>query len=723
MRRRYGYMSGTEATAKLAPKNLPAGTERTETNDSIQLALLAAIVQSSDDAIVSKTLEGRILSWNAGATRIFGWQPEEVIGQPITIIIPPELHDEERRILEKVRAGERIDHFDTVRVTKDGRRVSISLTVSPVRDGRGVIVAASKVARDVTDRKLAEECLRESQARLTAEAQALTRLSELSTRLWRSRSLHEGLDEMLTAVMEVLGADKGDIQLLEDGNVLRIITQRGFSQEFLDFFSEVTAAENCGCGRALRQRERVIIEDVERDELYRPFRDIARAAGYRSLVSSPMTGADGSCLGVVTTHFRNVHRPSAQELSRLDLYLRQAGDFIQRCRIDQTLRQNEKKLREADRRKNEFLALLAHELRNPLAPIRYALAAARIPGCSAEQQRLAAEVVDRQVAHMSRLLDDLLDISRITHGTLELKKEPTELQSVITMAVETARPVIDSKQHHLSVRLPGKPVQLDADAVRLAQVFANLLINAAKYTDPGGRIELEACEQPDAISVTVRDNGIGISAEMMPRLFTLFAQEHAGSRQEGLGVGLSLARGLAALHGGTVEARSMGTGRGSQFTVRLPLGSAANQAAAADPASASPPAPPPIKILVVDDSRDAADICATLLELSGHRVQTAYSGRSALEVAEEFHPQLFLLDIGLPDIDGYQLARSIRAKPWGQTAKLVAITGWGQDEDRRRAAEVGFDHHLTKPVAADALDRLLRSVASERHSPSLQTQE
>jgi two-component system, chemotaxis family, CheB/CheR fusion protein len=534
-------MSGTDATAKLTPASFSPNAEETDPagDPSIQLALLAAIVQSSDDAIVSKTLEGRILSWNAGATRIFGWEPEEAIGQPITIIIPVELHDEERRILARVRAGERIDHFDTVRVTRDGRRLQISLTVSPVRDARGVIVAASKIARDVTERKLAE----------------------------------------------------------------------------------------------------------------------------------------------------------------------------------QIMRRNEDNLREADRRKNEFLALLAHELRNPLAPIRYALAAARKVGCSAEQRHHAAEVVDRQVTHMTRLLDDLLDISRITHGTLELKRQPTELHAVITMAVETAQPVIDAKQHHLSLRLPEKAVHLDADPVRLAQVFANLIINAAKYTDSGGHIELEAGEQPDGIKVTVRDDGCGISAEMMPRLFTLFAQAQVASKQEGLGVGLSLVRGLVALHGGTVEARSFGLGQGSEFTVRLPLGSADTRSGAADSVSIAPAAAPPMKILVVDDSCDAADICATLLELSGHRVQTAYSGRRALELAEEFRPQLFLLDIGLPDIDGYQLARSIRAMPWGQTVHLVAITGWGQEEDRRRAAEVGFDHHLTKPVAAEALDRLLCSLASEPRAP------
>jgi PAS domain S-box-containing protein len=714
-------MSTTEATAKLTPAALSAGVD--EPDYSTQLALLAAIVESSDDAIVSKTLDGTILSWNAGATRIFGYSAEEVIGKPITIIIPPELHPEERRILAKLRAGERIDHFDTERVAKDGRRVFVSLTVSPVRDSRGVIVAASKIARDVTERKLLERYMRESEAHLAAEAQALTRLSELSTRLWRSRTLQEGMDEMLAAMMELLGADKGDIRLLEDGGkVLRIVAHRGFSGEFLDLFAGVTATENCGCGRALRSRQRVIIEDVERDELYAPYRSLAQAAGYRSLVASPMIGADDACLGVVTTHFQTVHRPQWQELNRLDLYLRQASDFIQRCRLEQILRRSEESLREADRRKDEFLALLAHELRNPLAPIRYALAATSKPGCSAEQQRKAAEVVERQVAHMSRLLDDLLDIARITRGTLELKKDAIELHAVVASAVETARPVIDSKHHQLSVQLPDKPVRLEADAVRLAQVFANLLINAAKYTNPRGHIELRACAQPGEITVTVRDDGIGISTEMMPRLFTLFAQAHSGREQAGLGVGLSLVRGLVALHGGTVDAHSAGLGQGSEFTVHLPTGSPAVQPVVAQ-VSASPATTSPLRILVVDDSRDAADICATLLELSGHRVQTAYSGRRALEVAEAFRPQLCLLDIGLPDIDGYQLARSIRATPWGEEAQLVAITGWGQEEDRRRAAEVGFDHHLTKPVAAEALDQLLRSVSTKSPPASLQPQQ
>ena len=707
-------MSVSDATVKLTPQALSASVVEPEV--STRLALYAAIVQSSHDAIVSKTLDGMILSWNEGATRIFGYQPEEVIGKPITIIIPPELHEEERRILEKLRRGERIDHFDTVRVAKDGRRIAISLTVSPVRNARGMIVAASKVARDVSERKRVEHALRESEKRLAVQAQALTRLNELSTRLWGTRSLEDGLEDILAASLELLGADQGNLQLVSpDGDALRIVAQRGFERAFLDFFGEVRVTDESACGRALRSGQRVVIDDVESEASFAPYRATAGASGFRSVVSSPLIGADGTRLGVISTHFRIVHRPQAQELGRLDLYLRQASDFIERCKLDQTLRQSEEALREADRRKDEFLAVLAHELRNPLAPIRYALATVKKSARSGEQRRRAEEVVERQVALMSRLLDDLLDISRITRGMLELKKSHVELHQVIAAAVETARPLIDSKHHRLSLDMPQHAVRLEADAVRLAQVFANLLINAAKYTDPGGRIELRATQQAHQVSVTVRDNGIGIPPELMPRLFTLFSQVHAptGRTQDGLGVGLSLVRGLVALHGGTVEARSEGAGRGSEFTVHLPRGAPGAGTRAADDATAVPAAVHPLRILVVDDSRDAADICATLLELSGHRVQTAYSGRRALEVAEAFQPQVLLLDIGLPDIDGYQLARSIRAAPWGQSAYLVAVTGWGQEQDRRRASEVGFDHHLTKPVEAEALDSLLRSVGTE----------
>jgi PAS domain S-box-containing protein len=677
----------------------PASIE--EPDYSIQIALLAAIVASSDDAIVSKTLEGRILSWNAGAERIFGYTAAEAIGQPITMIIPPEHHAEERRILDQVRQGNRVDHFDTIRVTKDGRRIAISLTVSPVRDSRGVIIGASKVARDISERKRAEQILLESERRLAAEAAALARLNELSTRLWRTRNLSEGLDEILTAVIELLGAENGNIQLLDSESPLS---------------REVSAADDFLRAEALRSGQRIIIEDTETDDTYAPYRAAARAAGYRSLVSTPLLSADGEPVGLVATYFRSIHRPSEQELRRFDLYLRQANDFIERCKLEQVLRQNEAALRDADRRKDEFLALLAHELRNPLAPIRYTLAANKKGGRTPEQRTEAEEVIERQVAHMSRLLDDLLDVSRVTRSRLELKKSPTELTAVVSSAIETARPILEGKHHTLSVDLPTHAVRFEADLVRLAQVLSNLLINAAKYTDPGGQIRLRAVQEGNDLLIAVGDNGIGIASDMMPRLFTIFSQakDVLGRAEGGLGIGLSLVRGLVTLHGGSVEARSDGPGKGSEFIVRLPIGAPAAATQIEAPAEGAVPEGSGggvgLKILVVDDNRDAADSCATLLELCGHHVQTAYTGRNALELAETFRPHALLLDIGLPDFDGYQLARKIRAAPWGSSIVLIALTGWGQEDDRRRAFDAGFDYHLTKPIAPETVESLLRSL-------------
>jgi len=502
---------------------------------------LAAIVESSDDAIISKTLEGVITTWNQGAERIFGYTAGEVIGKPVTLLIPPNQIDEEPTILQKLRRGERIDHYETVRLSKGGTLLDVSLTVSPVKDLNGTIIGASKIARDITQRKRMEAALRE----------------------------------------------------------------------------EI----------AIRER--------------------AEAA-----------------------------------------------------------------LREADRRKDEFLALLAHELRNPLAPIRYALAGNKKAGRTPEQRKRAEDIIERQVTHMSRLLDDLLDISRITRGTLELKKNPTELTLAVGTAIETARPILDAKNHTLSLDLPTTAVRLEADPVRLAQAFSNLLINAAKYTDPGGHIQLRAAQDGHEVVVTIRDNGIGISADMMPRLFTLFSQAQTalGRAEGGLGIGLSLVRGVVTLHGGSIEARSDGPGTGSEFIVRLPIGTPLAEVTDIEATAENLVPGAGLKILVVDDNRDAADACASLLELSGHHVQTAYTGRHALELAETFRPHAVLMDIGLPDFSGYELATKIRAAPWGRGVLLIAVTGWGQEEDRRRALEAGCDHHLTKPIAPETVESLLQSL-------------
>jgi signal transduction histidine kinase/ActR/RegA family two-component response regulator len=377
--------------------------------------------------------------------------------------------------------------------------------------------------------------------------------------------------------------------------------------------------------------------------------------------------------------------------------------------------QTEEALREADRRKDEFLATLSHELRNPLAPIRQAAALSKMPGATSAQLLWSRDVIERQVGHMAHLLDDLLDISRITRGRLELRMERIELGAVVESAIETARPLIDVRGHKLTVEIPPERVCFNADRIRVVQIISNLLTNAAKYTDTAGRIELRSQVLNGQVLICVRDTGIGIAPEMLPRLFEMFSQaESTLDRAEGgLGIGLALVRGLVELHGGTVEARSEGLGRGSEFTVRLPLTVPATPSASemAEVSMEASPGTSGLKILVADDNVDSAESLAMLLQLHGHEVRTAYSGRAALDVAATFHPRVALLDIGMPELNGYETAERIRAQPWGQRITLVAISGWGQEDDKHRASAAGFDRHLTKPVDPEVVAAMLAELA------------
>lgn len=484
-------------------------------------ALLAAIVSCSDDAIVSKSLDGRISSWNAGAERLFGYTAAEAIGQSILMIVPPEGQDEERRILAALARGEPIDHFETVRVAKDGRRIEVALTISPIRDRDGRIVGASKVARDISERK-----------RIEAE------------------------------------------------------------------------------------------------------------------------------------------------------------------------------MRVADRRKDEFIAMLGHELRNPLAPIRTVTEVLRrTVGGNPECVHLCG-ILERQVQQMTRLLDDLLDVTRITRGKIRFKREPTDIGTVVQHAVEAARPLLERHRHQLAVDVPSGALPVQGDFERLVQLATNLLSNAAKYTPDGGRIGVRVVRRKDAIAIHVRDNGVGISAGMLPRVFELFVQDEAyGGMQDGLGVGLALVRIIAEHHGGGVKARSAGLGRGSEFVVTLPAAEAGDRAAMPTPASSA--AAPRKRIVIVDDNRDASSSLAMLLRLGGHDVEVAADGASAIALVQDIQPDLALLDIGLPGMSGYEVARRLRQA--GCAVPLAAITGYGTPEDRERSRAAGFDHHFVKPIDPASLDRLLAS--------------
>jgi signal transduction histidine kinase/CheY-like chemotaxis protein len=370
-------------------------------------------------------------------------------------------------------------------------------------------------------------------------------------------------------------------------------------------------------------------------------------------------------------------------------------------------------LREADRRKDEFLATLAHELRNPLAPIRHAVRLLESSEITQGQRRWAREVISRQVQRMALLLDDLLDVSRITRGRLDLKFETVELKSLVRAAVETVRPLLDAKQHALSIEVPDESTTLNVDPLRLSQSLSNLLTNAAKYTDPGGQISLKVRLQPDELSISVKDNGIGFDAQSFGEMFTMFAQVKSSiDRAEGgLGIGLALVKGLIALHGGTVEAMSPGLGRGSEFVIHLPNSVVV---APGEPADASGRAPiaaagnRQLKVVVADDNRDAADSMAMILRLNGHEVWVAHSGEEAMQIARQNLPAVMILDIGMPGLSGYEVAAAVRRETWGRDVLLLAVTGWGQAGDKDKAKAAGFDHHLTKPVELDQVEQLLR---------------
>ncbi len=382
----------------------------------------------------------------------------------------------------------------------------------------------------------------------------------------------------------------------------------------------------------------------------------------------------------------------------------------------------EESLRHADRRKNEFLAMLAHELRNPLAPIRNAVHILKSKGPPDAEWVWSRDVIDRQVQQMTRLVDDLLDVSRISRNRLELRRQRVELAAVVDVALETSRPLLEASGHALTVTLPPEPIWLDADPVRLAQVFSNLLNNAAKYTAAGGHLHLAAEHPGSDVVVAVKDNGIGIAAEILPHIFEMFSQATPAldRSQGGLGIGLSLVKGLVELHGGSIVAHSDGLGEGSEFVVRLPVAVLTPVPEPAQPGEeGAPPGAAKCRLLIVDDLKDSADSLAMMLRLTGHEVQTAYDGEQAIEAAGVFRPDVVLLDIEMPKLNGYDACRRIREQPWGQTMYLVALTGWGQEEDRRRTEEAGFHHHVVKPVDPAALMKLLAELhlteSSSRH--------
>jgi PAS domain S-box-containing protein len=669
-------------------------------------ARLAAIVESSDDAIVSKTLEGIIRSWNVGAERLFGYTEAEAVGQHITLIIPPDRHEEEQTILDRLRRGERIDHFETVRQAKDGRLLNISLTVSPIHDGAGRVIGASKIARDTTTQK-----------RALASAQFLASASAaLATVVDYESTLNK-----VAQVAVPFFADWCVIDIVQpDGTLRRIAVVHSdparvaLGEAFHRRYPPPPDAAH-GTRYVLRTGKSDLITDITDAMLTGAARDdehlrMLRQLHLRSSICVPLR-ARGKTLGAITF----VTAESERRYGTADLTV--AEDLAHRATIAIENARLYGELREADRRKNEFLALLAHELRNPLAPLRNGLQILRLAGSNTQAIAQARTMMDRQLGHMVRLIDDLLDISRISQNKMELRKDRVLLADVISSAVEAARSLIEAARHELTVHQPTGPVFLDADLTRLAQVFGNLLTNSAKYTEPGGHIWLSAERTGREVIVSVRDTGIGIPADALPRIFDMFSQVDRSIERTtgGLGIGLALVKGLVEMHGGTVSADSPGLGQGSTFTVRLPaLG---QPAAATDTPIDEPRGPtgPARRILVVDDNRDSAESMAMMLQLTGNEVTTAHDGIAAVEAAERVRPEVILMDVGMPRLNGYEATRRIREQPWGQGTVIIALTGWGQDVDRVQSRQAGCDGHLVKPIALADLDKLLATLLPGGH--------
>lgn len=627
-------------------------------------ALLASIVASSDDAIVSKDVAGTITSWNPSAERLFGYAAEEAIGQNISLIIPDDRLHEETEILRRIRRGEHIEHFETIRRRKDGELIEISATISPVVDESGDIVGASKIARDMRPTRAAAERLRRTEERYGRLAELLpvgvfscespggriTYFNQYADRLW-GRSPPEGVTYWDFFKAFAWYESDGESPLPHDRTPVAIALREGR-----------------GC-----RGEEVVLE---------------RPDGVRVplLVNvDVMRHENGEAEGVLVVH----HNVSA-------------------------VRESQRALREANRRKDRFLATLSHELRNPLAAIAASLDVMTMADGDLATTDRARERIARQTRQLIRLVDDLLEMSRITQGKLELRTRRVDLRRILEDAAESVMPDIDDRGHTLTVEPPDPPATLEMDADRMTQVLSNLLENAAAYTPTGGTISMTAGREDGEIVIAVADNGVGIAEEAQEGIFEMFTQEqHAHlDGHAGLGIGLAIARSVVDLHGGTMEVQSAGPGHGSTFTVRLPLEPGTLQPE--EPDETSPHSGTVRRVLIVDDNEAFLESVSLIVEKLGHEVRTASDGRRAVEIAPEFQPDVVLMDLGMPVMNGFDAARILQEQPWAEGMTLVALTGWGQRKDKRRTKEAGFDHHIVKPARVEQLRELLDGAPAHR---------
>jgi signal transduction histidine kinase/CheY-like chemotaxis protein len=608
--------------------------------------------------------------------------------------------------VQRAARGEIVNGAEVKFVFDDGRVRYIYGNAVPLRNPDGSVRGCVAAFADVTP-------LKEAEQELAGHSQRLREVAAASSRVHSATTTESVLQIATDEARRIIATHQSVSSLTINQQWAQAVNARSLSDKYAQWRSYDAQPDGTGIYSVVCHTNKPLRLTQAELEAHPAFRRFGKEAGehppLRGWLAVPFVARDGHNLGLIQL---------SDKLDGTDFTAEDEAILMQLATIASVAIENAglyEGLREADRRKDEFLATLAHELRNPLAPIRNAIELLRRADGDAGLIRQPSQVMERQVGQMVRLVDDLLDISRITRGKIQLRKERVQLAAVIQNAMEECRPLIEGQSHALTVTLPPDPIQLDGDPTRLSQVFANLLNNAAKYTERGGHIWLTGERLGGDVFVLVRDTGIGIAAEHLPRLFAMFSQAAPALErsQGGLGIGLALVRGLVELHGGGVEARSAGPGKGSEFIVRLPVVDVQHE-------PQQPAADHPVaigrkrRILAVDDNRDAADSLAIMLRTMGHEVRTAYDGLEAVQAAATFRPEVVLLDIGLPKMNGYEAARHIRGQPWGKGMALIALTGWGQDEDKRRALEAGFDHHLTKPVEAAALEKLLAGLKEAR---------
>jgi signal transduction histidine kinase/ActR/RegA family two-component response regulator len=572
----------------------------------------------------------------------------------------------------------------------------------------------SERRRTEADRGRLIQELEKAQEQLRAELDATSRLLEIGSLFVKAGALEPVLDAIVAAAIAISGADFGNVQLLDrESGDLRVAAQRGFPKWWLVYWDNVTKGRGA-CGTALERGERVIIEDVETSPVFvgSPSLSVQLKAGVRAVQSTPLIGRSGDPMGMLSTHYKKPGRPSDRALRLLDLLARQAADMLERAQAERALEEANQRLLDADRRKNEFLGMLSHELRNPLAPIQNSLYVLERAEPGGEQARRAQAVIHRQVGHMTRLIDDLLDVTRITSGKIQLHRELLDLNEVAQRAVDDHRGAFADSSVRLELETAREPVPVNGDRTRLTQMIGNLLQNAVKFTPHGGRtvVSVERESKRGRGIVRVKDTGRGIAPEILPYLFEPFIQAEAtvDRSKGGLGLGLALVRGLAEMHGGSVNAASSGPNQGATFTLTLPLETTAQ-------AEASPPRAAPgatRRVLVIEDNVDAADMLREALELDGHRVEVANSGPEGIDKARTFGPDVVLCDVGLPEMDGYDVARTLRADPELRRVGLVALTGYAGSEDVARARAAGFDAHLAKPPTTEAIEHVLSDLGA-----------